>query len=314
MSLKEEVCFLFSGQGGQYPKTGLHLYNQSQLFRTIIEELSLDFEKQFDSHLYDYLFGSKSDLITTVEYSAPLIYSLQVALVAYLRRSQIYPTVVCGSSMGEYAAAYSCEMIDYSTGLYALRLRNRLINQRVQGDMLFIQDSENVVKNYLTNSSVIALKNSPRATVVSDSKENLQLLFAKLRKDKIKSFPLNCSVPFHSPLMTPIVEDYKFHLDGLNFKPSNHVVFYSSILDLPLKEVSADYWIKNTLEPVDLLSSFRNIENKFKPLKIIEISGNNGLLTFYSDSNINVDHSRQFFFFKRDESDLQTIKKLLSEI
>ena len=77
----EDTLFLFSGQGGQYEKMGHTLWLQSKLFRSVIEELSLDFEKLFDSDLYDYLFGTKSHLIQTVEYSAPLIYSLQVALV-----------------------------------------------------------------------------------------------------------------------------------------------------------------------------------------------------------------------------------------
>lgn len=310
----EDTLFLFSGQGGQYEKMGHTLWLQSKLFRSVIEELSLDFEKLFDSDLYDYLFGTKSHLIQTVEYSAPLIYSLQVALVNYLRRSGIKPTIVCGSSMGEYAAGYSCGFIDYLTGLKALKLRNKLIARRVEGEMLFVSASVDEINPFLESSNIVALKNSPRATVISDRRENLESLASRLRKQKIRNFPLNCLTPFHSPLMTPIVEDYKHHLDQLTFSEKNKAIFYSSILNKALELVDSNYWIQNTLEPVELMSSFQTIEKNFAPSRVIEISGGNSLLTFYGDSNIDSSKDRFYFFFKKDEPNLQTIEKLLSEI
>jgi len=117
------VCFIFTGQGAQYPASVLRCLEQFDVFRRRIEaaeeclaqlgcqwsvrgELLFHVFKSQTLTNIDELYQTKGlSNISRAEYSQPLSTIVQIALIDLLRSFGVFPSVVVGHSSGEIAAA-----------------------------------------------------------------------------------------------------------------------------------------------------------------------------------------------------------------
>lgn len=103
--------FVFTGQGAQWARMGAELMAYYPSFLKSIRQLDAvleDLDDCPDWTLEDLLLEEPTaSRVSEAEFSQPLCTAIQVALVQLLGLWQIRPSVTCGHSSGEIAAAYA---------------------------------------------------------------------------------------------------------------------------------------------------------------------------------------------------------------
>ena len=89
----------------------------------------------------------------------------------------------------------------------------------------------------------IAAVNGPRSLTISGHLLLLARLGDVVRRHGGKAVRLVVSHAFHSPLMEPIVEDFRNELHGLEPQPAQFAVFSTALgRRIEGREMTADYW------------------------------------------------------------------------
>ncbi|KAL8782461.1 MAG: hypothetical protein Q9213_005355 [Squamulea squamosa] len=242
---KPRLCFVFTGQGAQWPDA------QSSVARlgaswSLLEEMLRD---------------SASSKVDEASLSQPLCTALQIALVELLRSWGVSPVAVVGHSSGEFAAAYCAGMLSLEAAMQAAYYRGKYameLEETQRGDhgaMMAVGLSQDEVQPLLTavksGRLVTACVNSPMSVTVSGDKEAMEELQTVLKKRGVFNRMLRVKVAYHSHHMKPIAKKYAESLASIAAKPARpEVRFNSSVFPgIPL-ETTSEYWIQNLLSPV----------------------------------------------------------------
>jgi acyl transferase domain-containing protein len=97
----------------------------------------------------------------------------------------------------------------------------------------------------------IAGVNGPKLVVMSGRKAAITKVCKALTSQGVKHKELNVSNPFHSPLMEPILKEFKAVADTVTFN-SPRAKFVSAVTGKIEKELvqTAEYWVKHIRSPV----------------------------------------------------------------
>lgn len=251
------VGFLFTGQGAQYPKMGKELFDTEPIFRQAMQ--------QCDQLLTPYLGTSMLEILYEEDASAvhsnfedcaqPAIFSLEYALTQLWRSWGVEPSWVLGHSLGEYVAACVSGIFSLRDSLQIVYERGRLMNALSnRGKMLAVfTDYEGVISEigpYAPNVSVAAL-NAPQHIVISGPEDHVDAIASNLSEQGIMYRELNTSLAFHSPLIEPIISDFK-EVVGKISTHHPHVDLVSTLTgDLVDHTITtADYWLEHSRRTV----------------------------------------------------------------
>jgi len=277
-----DFVFVFTGQGAHYPGMGSEMYHTNSVFRKTVDLcVALCAANNFPP------FG---DIITdnTINVSARnaaqvqlAVVTLEIALAAFWRSIGIVPTIVMGHSLGEYAALHVAGVLSLTDTLYLVGQRARLLMERCEPDscaMLSVSASAATVRQYITqlgNSSCsIACINSPVATVVSGTTDDLERLKAKLvAQDAVRTKELTVSFAFHSFQMDPILQDYKAIASGVTYLPPRIPVASTLLASLVSEPgvFSEDYLTEQTRQAVDFNGALNATKSVLKDPVWLEI-------------------------------------------
>ncbi|MDT0441397.1 type I polyketide synthase [Streptomyces johnsoniae] len=214
------VCFVFSGQGGQWAGMGLRLRAAEPAFRealdrcdalireaagwSVVEELSAD--------------GDASRLADT-EIAQPVVFAVQVALAALWRSWGVEPSAVVGHSMGEIAAAHVAGALDLADAVRIAVLRGRLLQRAAgQGLMAAVALPEEETERRLApygERLCVAAANAQGSTVVAGEPDAVEEFTAALKAEGLTCRTLPGGYAFHSPQMAPFEPELVGLLDGL---------------------------------------------------------------------------------------------------
>ena len=116
-------------------------------------------------------------------------------------------TLVAGHSLGEWTALVATKSLALADAARLLRLRGEAMQKAVpvgEGAMVAILggDAADAIKG---TEAVIANHNCPGQEVISGAATDVATAAAKAKASGAKAIPLKVSVPFHSPLMEPVV-------------------------------------------------------------------------------------------------------------
>jgi acyl transferase domain-containing protein/surfactin synthase thioesterase subunit/acyl carrier protein len=211
---KRRLAFLFSGQGSQHAGMAADLYRHQPVFRAVVDRCATLLRDRLPRPLLDVLFaqGDGSDAIHETAYTQPALFVVQAALTQLLRSWGIVPDVVLGHSVGEFAAAFCAGVYSLEDGLALVTERARLMQSLPRvGAMAAIFADESAVAASLGNaeSAVIAAVNAPLSTVVSGEREAVSAIARRFSAQGTASQLLNVSHAFHSPLMQPIMDEFR---------------------------------------------------------------------------------------------------------
>ncbi len=253
-----KVAFLFPGQGAQYIGMGKELYDSHPLFRNIISKCDEILRNYLEKPLLEVLFYEKDENLNPINettYTQPALFAIEYALAKLWMSWGIEPAVMMGHSAGEYVAACLAGVFSLEDGLKLVTERGRLMQTLTgDGEMYTIFSDENIVKGFLKGFEdrvSVASINGPLKTVISGDKKSLSEIIPKFDSKQIEYKKINVSIASHSPLMKPMIEEFRNVCQTVKYSsPAIPVVSNITGEIVTDKIANPDYWCEHIMSGV----------------------------------------------------------------
>lgn len=210
------VAFIFTGQGGQYAGMGSLLFKTCSSFRQTLHECeSLAISHGLPSFL-QVISDENADIRTFSSVQTQLgVVSLDYALGRLLLQWGLQPGVVCGHSLGEYAAFCISGVISLSSMIFLVGRRAELMASLCSSGTHVMTAArmprhalQDKLEELQLSSVEIAALNSPSDTVAAGPVQSINSLEHSLKARGIQCFRINTPYAFHSSHMDEILEPF----------------------------------------------------------------------------------------------------------
>ena len=322
-SSQPPIVFVFTGQGSHYAGMGAELYRTSPVFRETVDLcVAICDSNGFPSFL-DILSNNEIELSAkdTAQIQLAVI-TLEIALTSFWRSIGIEPALVIGHSLGEYAALHAAGVLSLADTLYLVGHRAQMLLEWCEPwscAMLSVSTSMAIVEDHLhqVSSCGVACINSPSATVVSGTAEDLALLQTNLKVQDMKLRAKTLSVPFafHSSQMDPILQGYKSLAGGVTYSAPKLPVastLLACIVDGP-GIFNQDYLTQQTRKTVDFAGGLNAIKSRFDNPVWLEI-GPAAVCTSFVRATLSPPSSKIMYSIEANSRNWESISRTLSAI
>ncbi len=200
-------------------------------------------------------------------YTQPALFAVEYALAQLWEGWGIRPAALLGHSVGEYVAACLAGVFSVEDGLKLIATRGRLMQALpAQGEMVAVFADEERVRAALAGVEgevAVAAVNGPQHTVTSGRREVLAAALAPLAAAGVKLQRLNVSHAFHSPLMEPILADFRRVAGEISYRqPLIPIVSNLSGRISDSSMASKEYWTDHILQPVLFASGMKALSRE----------------------------------------------------
>lgn len=252
------TAFVFSGNGSQWAGMGRHLHETDPAFRARFDEVAALFAELGAEDLHALIAAEDLEArLAAATVAQPVLFAVQMALVAALAAGGLRPDAVAGHSVGEVAAAAAAGIVPLRDAVRLVHTRSVALDTlRGAGGMAAISAGPEEVARALEESGLtgIALAgvNSPRSVTLSGDADRLRAFLAWLRRNRrTAGVMLDVAIPYHSPAVEPLRRRLLDDLKGLRPAPGA-VAFVSSTTGRPAHGLSldAEYWWRNARDVV----------------------------------------------------------------
>ncbi|WP_054657350.1 ACP S-malonyltransferase [Apilactobacillus ozensis] len=192
------ICYLFSGQGSQFPKMGQDLYKSNAIYKKTIDEASSVLNLNLsDPDIFD---NSKNTQIA--------ILTMSVAIYRILADKLPKASVGMGLSLGEYSALVAAKALSFQSGLKLVHDRSMYMDEAGEknpGAMAAVLGiSPDTVKQVCDDIDGVypANYNTAKQTVIGGTKDGVKKAMEVFKAQGVKRvIPLKVAVASHTPLM-----------------------------------------------------------------------------------------------------------------
>jgi len=221
-----KTCFLFPGQGAQYPGMGRDLWESSpgvkQLFEFASEATGVDLRR--------LLFEGSEEELKSTDNTQIAVTLVNLSAGCVLKERGIEADGCAGFSLGEFSALYEAGVITGQDVFSIVKARGALMEKASRnldsdsgraGMAAVIGLTPEEVDHLLSKLEGVAVfpanLNSPTQVVISGTAEGLRRA-EDMFGEAMRFIPLKVSGPFHSPLMREAGDGLKELLDSIPFR------------------------------------------------------------------------------------------------
>lgn len=271
-----QLGFVFCGSGVAYKGMCKQLLREVPVFWDKIKEVESILQHHKGISINHYLTGEdQNDDASKPSVAQPLLFAIQVGLVAVLKHWGVTPDFVLGHSVGEVAAAHCSGLLSLEDAVKVLHLRSAFQNRVTGGKMLLVSNVsvEQVLEILpdLSGKVCVAAFNSPMSCTLSGDADAVDSLPEKLRV----MFPgrnlflhvLDVPAAYHSHMMDPILDGIVEGICPL-IAENKQCKLFSSVTGRSCSDGdfrTGRYWARNIREPVLFEQVLHAVAEEVKP-------------------------------------------------
>src|SRR6202012_4243977 len=183
---RQDVVFLFPGQGQQFVGMAQELYRTDPLFARTIDEGASLLREEIDFDIVEFIAGREETPVLRArlqqtDAAQPALFLVEYALAARWQSLGIRPAALLGHSLGELTAAAVAGGFSFEDGLRPAAIRGRLMGPTPPGIMLAVALPPEKVTGYIERDVWLAAENDPKMSVLSGLAEAMQRLESRLQ-------------------------------------------------------------------------------------------------------------------------------------
>ncbi|KAK6822564.1 Lovastatin diketide synthase LovF [Apiospora arundinis] len=264
------LCFVFTGQGAQWPRMGQELYLESATFRASIDAADRYFRDVLHCSwsVADELFRDETkSRVDQHAFSQPLTTVLQMGLVDLLQEWNIKPDWIIAARLRALTVSgaltrHDAWKIAYSCGAF---------ESEQEGSMMAVgiskSEADSIISEHAPSGGVVvACINSPTNVTLAGGSASLDDLEKLLHGRGIFSQRLRVDVAYHSSHMGAMVADYQQAISQIVLDEAVPArTMFSAVTgeEICAHELGPAYWGRNIASQVRFSDAVKNLITSF---------------------------------------------------